>query len=167
LIVLLLGGTRSGKSAVAERFAAGMQEPVTYVATLRADDDDEDLAARVEEHRKRRPPHWRTEEVGEGLPEALMRLEGSVLVDSLGGWVASTPRMMVSVESLCRSLTERSGDTVVVSDEVGMGVHPSSEAGRMFRDVLGSLNQAVADVADEVYLVVAGRTLALEDSRDA
>jgi adenosyl cobinamide kinase/adenosyl cobinamide phosphate guanylyltransferase len=59
-------------------------------------------------------------------------------------------------------LTERRGDTVVVSEEVGMGVHPSSEAGRHFRDELGSLNQAVASVADRVLFVVAGRALRLD-----
>ena len=56
----------------------------------------------------------------------------------------------------------RDGDTVVVSEEVGLGVHPSTAAGQQFRDALGELNQAVAGVADEVVLVVAGRALRLE-----
>jgi adenosyl cobinamide kinase/adenosyl cobinamide phosphate guanylyltransferase len=63
--------------------------------------------------------------------------------------------------ALCRALTERTGDSVVVSEEVGLGVHPSSAAGRRFRDALGTVNQDVAEVADQVLLVVAGRALPL------
>ena len=69
--------------------------------------------------------------------------------------------MDVDVDALCSALVERPGDSVVVSDEVGMGVHPSTSVGRQFRDALGSLNQAVASVADRTYLVVAGRVLPL------
>ncbi len=64
-------------------------------------------------------------------------------------------------DALCHALAHRDGPTVVVSEEVGLGVHPSTEAGRAFRDVLGDVNRAVADVADEVLLVVAGRVLPL------
>jgi adenosyl cobinamide kinase/adenosyl cobinamide phosphate guanylyltransferase len=66
------------------------------------------------------------------------------------------------VAALCDALRARAGDAVLVSEEVGLGVHPSSEAGRRFRDALGALNVAVAEVADEVLLVVAGRVLPLE-----
>ena len=68
---------------------------------------------------------------------------------------------MVDADELCAALGKCDGDSVIVSDEVGLGVHPSSEAGRRFRDALGLVNQAVAEVADEVLLVVAGRTLRL------
>ncbi|MGH9030301.1 MAG: bifunctional adenosylcobinamide kinase/adenosylcobinamide-phosphate guanylyltransferase [Acidimicrobiales bacterium] len=164
MITFVLGGTRSGKSSVAEEVAARMPQPVTYVATMHTGDDAE-LAERVRAHRARRPSAWSTEEAPADLPALLLELSGSVLLDALGGWVASFPGMDVDAKKLCRALRERKGDSVVVSEEVGMGVHPSSEAGRRFRDALGDFNQAVAAVADEVLLVVAGRTLRLDDSR--
>ena len=85
----------------------------------------------------------------------------AVLVDALGPWVAASPGMTVDAAALCAALTGRAADTVVVSEEVGLGVHPATEDGRRFRDALGTLNQAVATVADEVLFVVAGRILPL------
>lgn len=155
MITLVLGGARSGKSAVAESLVGG---DVTYVATGVATDDD--MAARIEAHRARRPPTWTTVEAGDDLPGVLRATTGTVLVDALGPWVAARLEHP-PVEGLCDALVERDGDTVVVSEEVGLGVHPSSEAGRRFRDGLGEVNQRVAAVADEVLLVVAGRVLPL------
>jgi adenosyl cobinamide kinase/adenosyl cobinamide phosphate guanylyltransferase len=164
MITLVLGGARSGKSAYAERLMAHRPTPVTYVATLQVGDDG-DLAARVARHRHRRPPEWRTVEAGRDLPELLVATPGSVLVDSLGPWVVGHgPGEPVDAAALCRAFAARAGDTVVVSEEVGLGVHPSSEAGRLFRDALGSLNQAAAAVADEVFFVVAGRALRLDEA---
>jgi adenosyl cobinamide kinase/adenosyl cobinamide phosphate guanylyltransferase len=165
MIALVLGGARSGKSEVAEVLAGragGAGGPVTYVATL-VQGGDEDLAARIGTHRARRPAHWATVEVADtSLPDALARIAGTVLVDSLGPWVAGAPGMAVDASALCSALRDRDGDSVVVSEEVGWGVHPATEVGRAFRDALGTLNQSVADVADEVLLVVAGRCLRLE-----
>ena len=165
MIILVLGGTRSGKSAVGERLAAELANggQVTVLATAVVGDDD--MAARVAAHRARRPEHWTTVETGPDLVVALQRAApGTVLVDALGTWVAGAPELTVDVPALCACLTAREGSTVVVSDEVGLGVHPSTDAGRRFRDALGELNAAVAEVADEVLLVVAGRTLRLEAS---
>ena len=162
MITLILGGSRSGKSVYAEHLMAVKASPITYVATVHVGDDP-DLSARVAAHRRRRPAEWRTVEAGRDLPALLALTAGSVLLDSLGPWVAAHGKGdPVDATALCRALCERSGDIVVVSEEVGMGVHPSSEAGRHFRDVLGSLNQAVAAVADDVFLVVAGRALRLD-----
>jgi adenosyl cobinamide kinase/adenosyl cobinamide phosphate guanylyltransferase len=183
LIWLVLGGARSGKSVVAERLASGLVAPVTYVATMvvgGADDmagagePDPDLAARVQAHRDRRPNGWRTIEVGAELEltDALMDCVGTVLLDSLGPWVASSMSSAGAVGAadaalesvrMCAALRERTGDTVVVSEEVGFGVHPSSAQGRQFRDALGALNQAVSAMADEAYFVIAGRVLRLDD----
>ena len=160
MITLVLGGARSGKSEVAEQLVARALPPVTYVATAVLGDDD--LAERVERHRARRPSWWRTAEVGEELPAVVGALDGTLLVDSLGPWVAALPAFAADVDGLCAALIGRSGDAVVVSDEVGLGVHPSSEAGRRFRDALGEVNQAVAAVADDVLFVIAGRVLRLE-----
>lgn len=161
MIVLVLGGVRSGKSVVAEHLAARVAagSPVTVLATAVV--TDEDMAARVAVHRGRRPADWTTVETGPELAGALRSVDGTVLVDALGTWLAQLPEMAADVDGLCSALAGRPGDSVVVSEEVGLGVHPSSEAGRRFRDRLGSLNQAVAAIADEVVLVVAGRAVRL------
>lgn len=162
MITLVLGGARSGKSALAERLVAERSDggPVTYLATGRA--TDADMARRIEAHRLRRPEDWATVEVGAELPEALRRCEGLALLDALGTWVAGRAAFDVPTPALRDALQQRRGDTVVVSEEVGLGVHPSTELGRRFRDVLGTVNVSVAEVADEVLLVVAGRVLPLE-----
>jgi adenosyl cobinamide kinase/adenosyl cobinamide phosphate guanylyltransferase len=165
VIVLFLGGARSGKSVVAERRAAESGTAVTYLATAVPAGDDADFAARIAAHQARRPPTWTTVEVGAALAEHLRDLDGTALVDSLGTWVANHDAFEVDGRALVDAMTGRSGDTIVVSEEVGLGVHPSSEAGRRFRDALGALNQVVAEAADDVLLVVAGRVLPLERSR--
>jgi adenosylcobinamide kinase/adenosylcobinamide-phosphate guanylyltransferase len=162
VITLVLGGARSGKSVVAEGLAAKRPAPVTYVATAAVDTSDADHVARVAAHRARRDPSWRTVEVGVDLAASLVAIEGTALVDSLGTWLTQHEQLDADVESLRTALRGRTGDTVLVSEEVGLGVHPSSELGRHFRDALGDLNTAVAAVADEVLLVVAGRVLPLE-----
>ena len=162
MITLVLGGARSGKSAVAEQLAARLASTVTYIATGTADDDD--MAARIEAHRARRPAQWHTVELvaTDDLAPTLRATTGPVLLDALGTWLARAAAFRVDGDALCDALRERDGDTVVVSEEVGLGVHPSSEAGRHFRDELGLLNRRVADIADDVLFVVAGRVLQLE-----
>jgi adenosylcobinamide kinase/adenosylcobinamide-phosphate guanylyltransferase len=162
LITLVLGGARSGKSVYAERLASALPEPVTSLATCSASDPD--MRERIAAHQARRPPSWTTLEAGRQLQlsDVLAAIEGTVLLDALGTWVAGAPDFAVDASGLCRVLQLRRGDTVVVSEEVGLGVHPSSSLGRQFRDALGDLNQAVAAVADEALLIVAGRTLRLD-----
>lgn len=164
-ITLVLGGARSGKSEVAERLVAGLARPISYVATGVVDPQrpDPDFEARIAAHRRRRPTEWRTVEAGADLPAALASVAGSALVDGLGPWVAASPGFAADAAALCAILRARSAATVLVSDEVGLGVHPATEVGRRFRDALGLVNQAVAAVADEVVLVVAGRVLRLDD----
>jgi len=161
VITLVLGGARSGKSLVAEELAGRLEPPVTYVATAVVDPEDVDHQARVAAHRARRDASWRTIEAGAALATVLRSVEGSVLVDSLGTWLTAAADLDPDVEALVAALRERTGDTIIVSEEVGLGVHPSTELGRRFRDALGLVNRAVADVADEVLLVVAGRVLPL------
>lgn len=162
MITLVLGGARSGKSAVAEQLAARLLAPVTYIATATVEPGDDDHAGRIAAHQARRDPTWTTVEARENLAQVLRDTEGTVLVDSLGTWVAAADELTPDVDGLVTALGERDGDTVIVSEEVGLGVHPSSEAGRRFRDALGVVNVAVAAVADEVLLVVAGRVLPLD-----
>jgi adenosyl cobinamide kinase/adenosyl cobinamide phosphate guanylyltransferase len=147
---------------VAERLAAlaARSARVTYVATGSA--TDAEMAARIATHRARRPATWTTIESGPDLGGVLMSVPGVALVDSLGTWLAGVPDMAPDVRSLCAALTGRTGDTVVVSEEVGLGVHPPTEIGRQFADALGTLNREVASVSDRVLLVIAGRVLPLD-----
>ena len=173
-MTLVLGGARSGKSEVAERLAGRLSETVTYVATGPPVDDtpgtgdgsggDADWAARIAAHRQRRPAGWPTVEVlpGSDLAHVIRSLDGVVIVDSLGSWLAGQREFHADAPVLCAALCDRAGDAVVVTEEVGLGVHPSSETGRLFRDALGALNLKVANAADRVLLVIAGRTLELE-----
>ncbi|HEY7134189.1 MAG TPA: bifunctional adenosylcobinamide kinase/adenosylcobinamide-phosphate guanylyltransferase [Acidimicrobiia bacterium] len=161
MIVLVLGGTRSGKSTVAERIASRLPQPVTYVATASVGRDDDDFAARVAKHRERRPTAWRTLEEPDDLAGCIGATDGTVLVDSIGTWIAGGHEFARDVDGLCHVCVERDGDTVLVGEEVGLSVHPPTEVGRRFADALGECNRRIADVADRVLLVVAGRALEL------
>jgi adenosylcobinamide kinase/adenosylcobinamide-phosphate guanylyltransferase len=163
-VVLVLGGARSGKSAWAEGRAEALAGAggVTYLATgWVPDGSDPAWAARVAAHRLRRPTGWTTVEVADDLPGALRAAPGVVLADSLGTWVSGATGFDVDGGALVEALRGRGAATVLVSDEVGLGVHPETAVGVAFRDALGDLNRAVADIADEVVLVVAGRALLL------
>jgi adenosyl cobinamide kinase/adenosyl cobinamide phosphate guanylyltransferase len=160
VIVLVVGGTRSGKSEVAEEIARRLGGDVTFVAPGRVGDADPGMAERIAAHKQRRPSTWRTvecEDDGADLVETVAKLDGTVLVDSLGTWVARAPGMQVDSAALVDALRGRSGSTVLVSEEIGLSVHAPTEAGRRFTDALGVLNVAVAAVADRSLLVVAGR----------
>lgn len=160
-VTLVLGGARSGKSRVAEALAgADPATEVVYVATAEVGDDD--FAARVALHRQRRPPSWSTVESGPDLAATIRSLpDRPALVDSLGTWVARCDGFAADAGALIAALRSRTSSTVVVSEEVGLGVHPETEVGRRWRDALGEVNQQVAAAADTVLLVVAGRTLRL------
>lgn len=159
MLTLVLGGTRSGKSAVAERLAAEAGVEVVYLATGIATDDD--MTARIAAHKLRRPPGWETVETRDLVAAVRALPPRPAMLDSLGTWVASTDDFVVDVDGLVEALRARTAVTVVVSDEVGLGVHPETAVGRAWRDALGDLNQAVAAIADEVLLVVAGRVIRL------
>ena len=154
VITLVLGGARSGKSAVAQRLVAGLPAPVTYIATATA--NDHDFAARIERHRVRRPSEWKMIEAGAELVPTVRRTKGTVLVDALGPWVAAHDSFAVETDSHIDVLSRRQGDTVIVSEEVGLGVHPSTEVGRAFRDVLGESRHGRQRLALR-GLVVGGR----------
>ena len=172
--LLVLGGTRSGKS----RFGlARAQElggsDVTFIATARTGDPD--LDERIAGHRAHRPAGWRTIESGLELASAIAtapgadRPEAVILIDCLTLWVSALVEVDRPIEPAWRdleaALAAARAAVLVVSDEVGHGVVPAFELGRRFRDELGWLNQRVAAAADEVVLMIAGIPLTLKGDR--
>jgi adenosylcobinamide kinase/adenosylcobinamide-phosphate guanylyltransferase len=164
---LVLGGVRSGKSRWAERQLAE-HDRVDYLATA-AERDDADWARRIAEHRQRRPAHWRTVQTLE-LAAALAAPAAPLLVEDLGNWLARTidrtggwdgelSGFRAAAAELVSAWQKSPGRVVLVSNEVGSGIHPESRSGRIFADELGRLNTALAADADEVVLVVAGLPL--------
>jgi len=170
---LVLGGTRSGKSGHAEGLLPA-DAPVRYLATARPDPDDAEWSARLAAHRDRRPAGWVT--VEDPDVAGLVRVGGEpLLVDDLatwltgvlddaGAWDADPVPAEVGrrVEELVGAVRAAPGRVVLVSAEVGLGVVPATRAGRLFRDELGALNAALAQVCDEVLLLVAGLPLRLK-----
>lgn len=118
---------------------------------------------RVAAHRARRPATWVTVEVTAGgdLAGAVAGVPGDVLVDALGAWLAGCAGFAFDGPALVEALEAGSGEAVVVSEEVGLGVHPYAPVGQAFRDALGLLNGVVSAAAAEAVLVVAGRALSL------
>ena len=163
MITLVLGGSRSGKSVFAERLALASTDQITYVATARVDPGDADHRARIEAHRVRRPAEWHTVECPDPslLAQVLGDVAGTVLVDSVGTWIAGHPDLDADPAPLVGAITGRDGDTIVVSEEVGLAPHAPTDAGRRFADAVGTVNQAISAVADRAVLVVAGRALEL------
>ena len=177
--VLVLGGARSGKSERAELRLAG-EPDVTYVATGAAGAGDPDWAARVAAHRARRPAWWRTAETTD-LAGVLATARGALLIDGIGTWLAAVlddcgawddqgawddrgagrAELAGRIAELIGAWRQTSAHVVAVSDETGLGVVPATPAGRLFRDELGRLNQALAAESEETELVVAGRVLPL------
>jgi adenosylcobinamide kinase/adenosylcobinamide-phosphate guanylyltransferase len=174
---LVLGGTRSGKSAWAES-QLDETSPAVYVATARAVDPatDPEWADRIAVHRARRAPRWETVEDPDGTVTAAVvreRTDVAVLVDDLAtwvtgllddaGWARDAESVAAARSALVAAVAARAGaPLVLVSAEVGLGVVPSTSAGRRFRDELGQLNAELAAVCDEVRLLVAGLPLALK-----
>jgi adenosylcobinamide kinase/adenosylcobinamide-phosphate guanylyltransferase len=165
----LVGGARSGKSSLAVDIGLRHQGPVVFVATAEAFDDD--LAQRIARHRDERPG-WPTVETPVHLADAVGGVdpEALVIVDCLTVWVGNLFHHMPSASHRADAYTAfeaaihaRSAPTVVVSNEVGLGLHPDTDLGREYRDELGRLNQRVAAAADRTLLLVAGRALALTD----
>lgn len=161
MITLVLGGTRSGKSSMAEKIAAAYDRQVTYVATAAWDPTDADHRARIEAHQARRPADWTTVEFAEtsDLASVLTEAQGVALVDSLGTWVSRHVDFVVDTSELLQAMTARTHPTVIVSEEVGLAVHPPTEIGRRYVDAMGLINQQVAHIADRVLFVVAGRAI--------
>ncbi len=173
---LFLGGARSGKSSRASEVAVEYGN-VIYLATGVV--TDAEMAERIERHREDRPDDWRTIEEETELGKVFRDLKdegftGAVILDCLGFWASNLMRKKREdtkgqeeeiAEAIRDDLSVAKGagfEVLIVSNEVGMGVVPASSAGRKFRDTLGRVNQVVADLADEAYLMVAGLEVRLK-----
>ena len=165
----LLGGARSGKSALAVRLASQHRGPVAFVAT--AEPRDEEMAARIDEHRATRPSSWTTVEALVEPARAIAGLphDAFVILDCLTLWVSNelgagiaSGEVLRRAEELAGDLEERPSASVVVSNEVGLGIVPLNDVARAYRDLLGRVNTAFATRASRSLFVVAGLGLPLE-----
>jgi adenosyl cobinamide kinase/adenosyl cobinamide phosphate guanylyltransferase len=158
-LTLVLGGARSGKSRHAETLMMHHAPPWVYVAT--AEPFDDEMRARIADHRTRRGQDWETIEAPRDLPTALVRAGTSpVLVDCLTLWLsnlmldgADIPEAAANLDA---ALDGRTAPTVLVSNEVGLGIVPENALARRFRDAAGLLNQRLAARANHVLFMVAG-----------
>jgi adenosylcobinamide kinase/adenosylcobinamide-phosphate guanylyltransferase len=174
--VLVTGGVRSGKSFHAESLVLAASD-VTYVAPgpTTDEDPDPDWAQRVARHQERRPGHWSTLETRD-VAAAIRDAEGAVVVDCLGTWLSAQideldgwdavredweAILMERLDEIVEALATTEQTVVLVTNEVGMGIVPEHRSGRIFRDLLGVVNQRVAAECDQVLLVVAGRAISL------
>ncbi len=166
-LTLVLGGARSGKSRLAEALVRHWcaDTTPTYIATAEAFDDE--MHERIAKHQADRGENWETVEAPMSLPAALMRARAKpVLVDCLTLWLsnlmlADRPTSGAS-DGLITALQERQAPTVLVANEVGLGIVPDNELGRRFRDAAGYLNQAVAATADAVIFTAAGLPMVMK-----
>ena len=167
-LTFLVGGARSGKSTLALRLAGESGRTVVFVAT--SEPRDEEMVARIERHRRERRAEWSTVEAPLDLSSALAAApeEACVVLDCLTLWTSNAleagwndEAVAQAAEEVARLAASRAAPTVVVSNEVGLGVVPDTPLGRRYRDVLGRVNAIFAAAAERACLVVAGRALEL------
>jgi adenosyl cobinamide kinase/adenosyl cobinamide phosphate guanylyltransferase len=169
-LTVLLGGARSGKSALSSTLASSADRPVVVVVT--AEPRDDEMAERIRRHRRSRPSAWTTVEapihlakaVGEVAPDAFL------VLDCLSLWVSNAIEAELSDEEIAdeargiaSALAKREAPAVVVSNEVGLGIVPVNALARRYRDTLGRVNATFVAGAERAYLVVAGRALPLAE----
>ena len=178
-LILIIGGARSGKSTFAERLAASSGKRVAFIATATA--SDEDMQERIARHRALRPIEWRTIEEPLDLVSAVQEASKSadvLLLDCMTLWLSNwmgqqesineeddvilknsyTASALTAIEALLAAvkMLEAGKTLLVVTNEVGLGIVPMHPLSRTYRDVLGWVNQRIAQNAERVYLMVAG-----------
>jgi adenosylcobinamide kinase / adenosylcobinamide-phosphate guanylyltransferase len=175
--ILITGGVRSGKSRYAETLLAESAEEVTYVASGPPPDPaaDPEWAARIADHRVRRPAHWSTVETTD-VVGALHNVSGAILIDCLGTWLTAVVDRLGTwdeplpswqgnfhdqLDELVTAWRARHGTAIAVTNETGWGLVSTYRSGRVFTELLGEVNQEMAAASDEVVMIVAGRPLHL------
>lgn len=169
-MTLILGGSRSGKSRRAESLAAASGLPVTYVATCDTSLMDEEMRARVGQHRAQRPGDWRTIEDRFDLANVLGEQEGRLLlIDCLTLWLAwqqmqnrGEDASLRELDAVLETASQKRLALIMVSNELGMGMVPVTSESRGFRDLCGRANQLAASHATRVEFMIAGLPLLLK-----
>jgi adenosylcobinamide kinase / adenosylcobinamide-phosphate guanylyltransferase len=177
-ITLVLGGVRSGKSRYARQLAENFNS-VTFIATALA--SDAEMRRKIAAHRRERPREWCTLEVPTGLPAAISKASATaevILIDCLTTYVGNQvmdsrhkccspkgSRSSFDSAQLCAAIESTNSSIIIVSNEVGSGIVPAFPSGRLYRDLLGELNQRVAGIADRVVFMVAGQPLTIKGER--
>jgi adenosylcobinamide kinase/adenosylcobinamide-phosphate guanylyltransferase len=173
--ILILGGARSGKSHFAQELAKKLGDKVLFVATGEA--LDEEMQARISEHKKARPKNWRTLEIPTGIGKGIEQQIGDaevVIIDCLTLLVSNLlrgepdypeaeKRVTTEIDELLACMDKLYASFVIVSNEVGMGLVPETRLGRIYRDLLGKANQLMAQRVSKVYLMVAGIPLKVKE----
>ncbi len=177
IFALILGGARSGKSDYAEKLAAEMGQGVLYIATAEA--GDEEMAARIATHRAARPTAWQTLEAPRNVGAALSRIATkpevllldciTLLVSNIILSMEAEPQkaiesaLQLEIDAILTAQRQLAVPLIAVSNEVGLGLVPSYPLGRVYRDVLGRVNQKLAAEANRVLFMVAGLPLVVKD----
>lgn len=178
-LTLLFGGARSGKSSLAVEMGRRFTGPVTYVATAppamvaaaTVTGVDDDLVNRIERHRAERPDDWTTIEEQTDLEGTLSSIpSGMVIVDCLTLWTSNLmwdgrgdAHIRERAKGAAAVAAQHADPVVVISNEVGLGIHPESDLARRYRDTLGWVNQEWARASTTSLFLVAGRALLLDD----
>jgi adenosylcobinamide kinase/adenosylcobinamide-phosphate guanylyltransferase len=175
-LTFILGGARSGKSHYAQRLAEKRGGRVTFLATATAGDDE--MQARIAQHRSERPSSWRTREIPHSIAAALQEspLQGDVvLLDCVTLLVSNvllleesdaSARVEAEIDGLLAAIQNSAAEWIVVSNEVGLGLVPPTPLGRIYRDLLGRANHTLVARADKVLWMVAGIPVPIEQFRE-
>ncbi|MDD5312484.1 MAG: bifunctional adenosylcobinamide kinase/adenosylcobinamide-phosphate guanylyltransferase [Dehalococcoidia bacterium] len=172
--ILILGGARSGKSALAQNTAAQIGGKVLFCATAEA--LDEEMKSRIDEHKLSRPPGWDTLEAPSGVGRILAGLEKHydvIVIDCITILIANVmskqdankdvdSEVAIEIDGLLEFMGTDKSSCILVSNEVGLGLVPDNRMGRIYRDILGRVNQRLAQHADEVYFMAAGLPLKIK-----
>ena len=181
---MIIGGARSGKSSFAAKLAPKLSEPVLFVATAEA--GDEEMKHRIEEHQRQRPADWCTLEVTTHIGSHIRRKIGGtrvVVVDCITLLVNNIfnqysdqsgeqidarlieEKLVAEMNELVECINQVDASFIIVTNEVGLGLVPADKVSRLYRDLLGKANQILAEHADEVYLMVAGLPVQIESAK--
>jgi adenosylcobinamide kinase/adenosylcobinamide-phosphate guanylyltransferase len=182
--ILVIGGAGSGKSHFAQELALKLGEPVLFVATAVA--GDEEMHQRIKEHQRKRPKNWKTLEVTTRVGSQILEKIGgarvvivdciTLLVNNIFSQYSDPTGAQIDVPLIEKSLTaeidglievinQLDASFIIVTNEVGLGLVPANRLGRLYRDLLAKANRMLAQVADEVYLMVAGLPVPIKPAK--
>jgi len=182
--ILIIGGARSGKSRFAQELALKLGEPVLFVATAEA--SDEEMQRRIDEHQRSRPAAWRTLEITTHIGSQIVQNIGGakvVIVDCMTLLISNIfnqhshqtneqidasiieKEVTTEISELVECINQVDASFIMVTNEVGTGLVPVGRVGRLYRDLLGKANQILAEHADEVYLMVAGLPVLIKPAK--